>query len=93
MVKASRGAFSGRTRKLKGRSRVSVAQFVRTFKVGDRVIIAPKAKWIGLPHLRYSNRHGTVVERRGKSYVVKVGDYGKSTKTIIVSPIHLKLAA
>lgn len=91
MVKASRGAFNRRTRKLKGKSVVSVAQLVQTFKVGDRVTIIPKAKFIGLPHLRYSNRHGIVRERRGKSYLVEVGDMG-STKTVIVGPVHLKLA-
>jgi len=92
MVKRSKGAFSGRTRQLRGKSTVSVAQFVRTFNVGDKVIITPKAKWVGLPHLRYSNRHGIIVEKRGKSYVVEVADM-KSKKKVIVSPIHLKLAA
>ena len=70
---------------------VSVAHMVRTFNVGDKVIIIPRAKFIGLPHLRYSNRHGVVTEKRGKSYLVKVGDMG-STKTVIVGPVHLKLA-
>ena len=92
MVKASKGAFNGRTRQLKGKSTVSVAQFVRTFNLGDKVVITPKAKWIGLPHLRYSNRHGIIIERRGKSYVVEVADY-KKKKKIIVSPIHLKLGS
>lgn len=78
------------TRRLKGKSTVTVAEYVKTFKVGDRVVIKPKAKWIGLPHLRYSNRHGLVVEKRGKSYVVEVKDYS-TTKRIIVSPIHLAL--
>lgn len=91
MVKASRGAFSRRTRKLKGKSTVSVASLVRTFSVGDRVIIDPKAKWIGMPHLRYASRHGTIMERRGKSYVVEVGDYNKK-KAVVVGPVHLKLA-
>lgn len=90
MVKASRGAMSRLTRRLKGKGTVTVAEYVRTFKVGDKVVIRPKAKWIGLPHLRYSNRHGIVVEKRGKSYVVEVKDYS-TTKKIIVSPIHLAL--
>ncbi|MEW6722992.1 MAG: 50S ribosomal protein L21e [Candidatus Micrarchaeota archaeon] len=91
MVKSSRGSFSRRTRKLKGKSMVSVAAQVRTFKVGDKVVIAPKAKWIGLPHLRYANRHGVIREARGKSYVVEVGDYS-AKKMIIVGPVHLRLA-
>ncbi len=91
MVKSSRGALSKRTRKLKGKSVATVAQLVRTFSVGDKVIIAPKARSGGLPHLRYSSRHGVIRERRGKSYVVEVGDMG-SRKSVIVGPVHLKLA-
>ena len=92
MVKRSSGTFSGRTRKLRGKGRVSVAQAVRTFKVGDKVVITPKAQRAGLPHLRYSNRHGIVVERRGNSYLVEVGDLS-TTKKVIVGSVHLKLAS
>jgi large subunit ribosomal protein L21e len=91
MVRASKGPMSRQTRRLKGKSIVTVAEYVKTFKVGDVVIIKPKAKWIGLPHLRYSNRHGPIIEARGRSYVVEVRD-GNRTKKIVVSPIHLALA-
>lgn len=91
MVKMSRGSMSRRTRVLRGKSRVSVAQMVRTFNVGDKVIIAPKAKFEGLPHLRYANRHGIIVEKRGKGYIVKVADFN-ATKSIVVGSVHLKLA-
>lgn len=92
MVKPSKGALSGRTRKLRGKSRVSVAQTVRTFSVGDKVVITPKATPKGQPHLRYANRYGIVVERRGKGYIVEVDDY-KKRKKIVVGPVHLKLAS
>ncbi|MGV8085404.1 MAG: 50S ribosomal protein L21e [Candidatus Bilamarchaeum sp.] len=89
MVKASRGAMNRRTRMLKGKSTVTVAEYVKTFKVGDKVVIIPKAKPAGMPHLRYANRHGVIIEQRGKSYVVEVPDMG-STKQVIVGSIHLK---
>ncbi|MEW6035591.1 MAG: 50S ribosomal protein L21e [Candidatus Micrarchaeota archaeon] len=92
MVKASRGSFSRRTRKLKGKSVTSVATLVRTFNVGDKVIIAPRARFEALPHLRYSSRHGVIKEKRGKSYVVEVGDFN-TKKSVIVGPVHLKLAS
>ncbi len=91
MVKRSKGAFCGRTRKLKSKTGVTVAQIVRTFNVGDKVVISPKARWEGLPHLRYSGRHGHIVEKRGRSYLVEVGDFSMR-KRIIVGPVHLKLA-
>lgn len=92
MVKASKGAFNRRTRKLKGRSVTSVGQMMQTFNVGDNVVIAPRAKFEGLPHLRYAGRHGTIRERRGRSYVVEVEDYNKK-KMVIVGPVHLKLSS
>lgn len=91
MVKRSKGSFNGRTRKLKGKSEVTVAQIVRTFNIGDNVVISPKARWEGMPHLRYSGRQGTIIEKRGTCYVVKVKDYAVS-KMIVVGPVHLKMA-
>ena len=91
MVKASKGAYNRQTRKLKGKSVVSVAQLVRTFNMGDKVVITPKSTHRGLPHLRYSGRHGVIVEKRGKSYMVEVGDL-KSKKTVIAGAVHLTLA-
>ena len=92
MVKSSRGLLSKRTRKLAGKTNITVAQLVKTFNVGDKVIISPKAKNEGLPHLRYASRHGVIRERRGKSYVVEVGDFNMR-KMIIVGPVHLKLSS
>jgi large subunit ribosomal protein L21e len=89
MVKPSKGFFNRRTRKLKGKSVNSVAKLIRTFNVGEKVIIAPRAKFKGLPHLRYSGRHGIIKEKRGKSYLVEVGDFDKK-KTVIVGSVHLK---
>lgn len=77
---------------LRGKGRVTVAQAVTTFNVGDRVVITPKAQRSGLPHMRYANRHGTIVEKRGAGYVVEVGDM-KATKKIVVGTVHLKLAS
>ena len=91
MVKASKGAFNRRTRKLRGKGIISVARHVQAFKVGDNVVISPKAIYRGLPHLRYSGKHGLIIEKRGRGYVVKVGDF-KATKDIVVGAVHLKLA-
>ena len=83
--------MSSRTRKLRGKGRVTVTDVVRTFNVGDKIIISPKAQRAGMPHLRYSNKHGTIVEKRGRSYVVEIADY-KKKKQVIVGPVHIKLA-
>jgi ribosomal protein L21E len=84
--------MNGKTRKLKGKGIVTVAQIVRTFNVGDRVVVTPKARWDGMPHLRYTGRQGTIIEKRGKSYFVEVRDFSVK-KRIIVGSVHLKLAS
>ena len=91
MVKRSRGMLSGRTKRLLGKTRATVSQFVRSFPVGAKVVIAPKAYTIGLPALRYSNKNGIITAKRGNSYVVEIHD-GKKKKQIISHPIHLKMA-
>ncbi len=91
MVKSSKGALSRRTRTLKGKSSITVAQYVKTFEVGQKIVITPKARGGGLPHLRYSNRHGIIVEKRGSSYVVEVGDLAMKKK-VVIGPVHMKLA-
>ena len=91
MVKRSKGAFNGRTRKLKGKSIVTVAQIIRTFNVGDKVVITPKARWDGMPHLRYTGRQGVILEKRGKAYIVEGGDLSVRKK-IVVGSVHLKMA-
>jgi len=90
-VKPSKGAFCGNTRRLKGKSIATVSSLVRTFNIGDKVIINPRANWVGMPHLRFTGKHAIVVEKRGKSYVVELGDYNQK-KRVIAGPVHLKLA-
>ncbi|MBU0591072.1 50S ribosomal protein L21e [Candidatus Micrarchaeota archaeon] len=91
MVKASGGTLSGNTRRLRGKSKVSVARAVRTFEVGNKVVIYPRSSANGRPHMRYINRHGIIIQTRGKAYIVKIKD-GNKMKDLIVGSVHLKLA-
>ena len=84
-----------RTRKKLGKSPrergvLRPSKIIQDFGEGDRVIIdldssIPK----GQPHPRYQGASGTVVERRGRAYVLSVRDGGK-TKSIISRPEHLR---
>jgi large subunit ribosomal protein L21e len=91
MVKNSRGTLSGNTRRLKGRMDITVCQQVKTFEIGTKVIISQRAITKGQPHMRYNARHGKIIKKQGKCYVVEVQDGGKK-KQLIASPIHLKEA-
>ena len=89
-MKRSKGSMSTRTKRLKAKKILTVADRMRSFEVGSKVTINPVHLFTGLPALRYINRYGTVVEKRGSSYVVEIQDGGKK-KHIIADPIHLKL--
>jgi large subunit ribosomal protein L21e len=88
MVKHSKGYLATRTKKLKGKGRLRVSDFVKTFEIGEKVTIDPKCYNHGLPHLRYINRSGQIVEKRGNAYVVEIYD-GDKKKYIIAHPVHL----
>ena len=68
-----------------------LSKVMQEFKVGDRVhILLEPSIHKGMPHPRFKGLTGTVLERRGDSYVIEVRD-GKKFKKIISRPEHLKL--
>jgi large subunit ribosomal protein L21e len=89
MVKNSGGTLSGNTRKLKGKMNLTVSDQVRTFELGQKVIVNQRSTTRGQPHMRYNGRHGVIIRKQGKCYVVKIKD-GNSTKELVASSIHLK---
>jgi len=90
MAKRSRGTLSAHTRQLIKRRKITVNDRINKLKVGEKVSIDPRPVYRGaMPHMRYKGRIGTVVEARGKSYVVEITDGGMK-KAIISSPIHIR---
>ena len=93
MVKRPRGYLSKATRKLKAKRKLTVADHLRQFEVGQKVIIEPKPYYkSALPHMRYRGRSGIIKEKRGSCYLVEVKDGGK-VKTLICHPVHIKKVA
>ena len=69
---------------------IKISRALQTFDVGDRVHIdIDPAVHKGMPHPRFQGRTGVVLGKRGRAYLVRVLD-GKSYKTLIVRPEHLK---
>lgn len=91
MVVRSRGALSKKTKKLRARKKITVTDHMRSFSIGDKVVLQPAPVRAGLPNPRYANRSGKVVEKRGTSYVVRIRD-GGMFKNIIANPVHIRLA-
>ena len=90
-MKRSRGFLSTKTKKLRAVETLTVSKYMKTFDVGNKVTIAPVHYPKGLPALRYINRRGTIIEKRGSSYVVQILDGGKK-KQIILNPVHIRLS-
>ncbi|MDW8084194.1 MAG: hypothetical protein RMI49_03220 [Candidatus Caldarchaeum sp.] len=62
--------------------------YLREFSPGDRVLIAIEpAVQKGSPHRRYHGKVGQIVEKRGRGYVVKVGEEGK---ILSILPDHIR---
>jgi large subunit ribosomal protein L21e len=89
MVKRSRGSLSKSTKKMKKKKEITVSALVKPFAIGEKVVLETSHLVEGRIPRRYRGMHGTVVEKRGRSYVVEILDGGKK-KQIITNPAFLK---
>ncbi|MCD6403487.1 MAG: 50S ribosomal protein L21e [Candidatus Aenigmarchaeota archaeon] len=93
MVVKSAG-FRRRTRRVlkkELRHKFKPNDYLKVFKVGERVAIEPNpSSHKGMPHRRFRGKVGVVVGKRGDAYLIELEDGGKK-KTIISNPEHLKL--
>lgn len=86
--------FRSKTRKLlriRGKARrLPPSQKLKFFEVGEPAVIkiAPSVHE-GMPHPRYYGKRGTVIEKRGRCYMLEVREGGKSVK-LIAAPAHLQ---
>ncbi|RLE50276.1 MAG: 50S ribosomal protein L21e [Candidatus Methanomethylicota archaeon] len=86
--------YRTRTRKLlrkkpRERGLSPITPLLREYKPGDKVVIKidpsqPK----GMPHRRYYGKTATVIDKRGRAYILKV-HMGGYEKTIIARPEHI----
>ena len=83
----------GKTRKLlsrRNREKTSVNKRIKEFKIGSRVMIKPDpSEQKGMPFKRFYGVCGEVINKRGRSYIVKIKD-GNKEKKIIAPSVHLK---
>jgi large subunit ribosomal protein L21e len=93
-MRKSLGYRAGTRRLLKKapreRGKMRISKLLHEYQPGSCVVIridasVPK----GMPHRRYHGKVGTIVNRRGRSYVVSVTQ-GEAVKEIIVRPEHLE---
>jgi large subunit ribosomal protein L21e len=94
MVKRSKGTMVKTRNILRKRPRdrgmPPITTYVKEFEIGEKanIVIEPSSQK-GQPHRRYQGRVGTVVDKRGDSFVVRV-EMDRSHKDLIIRPEHLK---
>ncbi len=93
-MRKSKGYRSGTRRLLKRepreRGKTRLSKLLHEYPSGSNVVIKiDSSVQKGMPHRRYHGRVGTIVDKRGRSYVVSVTQ-GDAVKEIIVRPEHLE---
>jgi len=93
-MKKSKGYRAGTRRLLRKkpreRGKTRISKLLHNYAPGNQVVVkidssVPK----GMPHKRYHGKVGTIVDKRGRSYIVNVAQ-GDAIKEIIVRPEHLE---
>ena len=93
-MRKSRGYRAGTRRLLKKepreRGKIRISKLLYEYQPGSRVVIMIDSSiQKGMPHKRYYGKVGTVIDKRGRSFIVSVTQ-GEATKEIIVRPEHLE---
>ena len=78
------------TKPVRERGKLGLSRLLAEFEVGQKVVIViDSAVHKGMPHKRFQGKVGTVVERRGRAYIVEIPQR-KKVKHIIATPEHLR---
>ena len=93
-MRKSRGYRAGTRRLLKKepreRGKIRISKLLYEYQPGSRVVIMIDSSiQKGMPHKRYHGKVGTIIDKRGRSFIVSVTQ-GDATKEIIVRPEHLE---
>jgi ribosomal protein L21E len=80
--------MSGR-KQIKTRGKISFSRYFQNLKKGDSVAVIKEPSVTSSFPQRLQGRTGTITEKRGRAYVVKIMEYTKEKK-FIIEPIHLK---
>lgn len=94
MVKKSKG-YRARTRillkkKPRERGKLGLSRLLRNYVSEEKVSIKiDPSVHKGMPHRRYHGKIATIIEKRGRSYVIEV-PVKNIKKTLILRPEHIK---
>lgn len=94
MVRGSKGYYTGArrflTKKPRERGKPKLGKLLIEYEAGSKVIIKMDSSvQKSLPHKRFHGKIGTVVEKRGRGYMISVSK-GDAVKNILVRSEHLE---
>ena len=78
-----------RKKSIRTRGKISLSKYFQKFKEGDSVAVKRDISIKCNFPKRMQGRTGTVKEKQGKVYIVKIKDQTKM-KEFLIEPIHLK---
>lgn len=68
-----------------------LSKLIEKRKRGEKVAIKiDPSHHKGMPHRRYQGKIGTILERRGRAYVIEIRVGKKKVKKIIARPEHIR---
>ncbi len=93
-MRRSKGYYTGArrllTKKPRDKGKPNLGKLLVEYSVGSQVIIKMDSSvQKSMPHKRFHGKVGTVIERRGRGYLVSVKK-GNALKKIIVRSEHLE---
>jgi large subunit ribosomal protein L21e len=78
------------TKRARDRGKLGLSRLLAEYEVGEKVIInIDPGIHGGMPHKRFQGKVGTVVEKRGKAYILDIPQR-KTSKLVIAGPEHLR---
>jgi len=78
-----------RRKKVRTRGKIQLSKYFQELKEGDLVaVVKERAIKSSFPS-RMQGKTGSIEEKRGKAYMVKIKDQAKE-KLFLIEPIHLK---
>jgi large subunit ribosomal protein L21e len=78
------------TKRVRERGKLGLSRLLIEYEVGDKVVInIDPAIHKGMPHKRFQGKVGTIVEKRGKAYILDIPQR-KTSKFVIAGPEHVR---
>ena len=78
-----------RQKNIRDRGKIQLSKYFQRFNDGDSVTVVKELSVSSSFPERIQGRTGIIEGKRGRSYVIKIGNHGQEKK-FIIEPVHLK---